>query len=129
MGLFAALDRLQISLCLVSSPSISQITLIGLRPGPNLCVGVQHTLLNHTLSRSPSFGVVDQFWAVQSSDVALAEMGVRIELSYFFDGEQIPSVAFEPALPSDAPMVMLKPLCGRSVEIDTSFTSVIRCFS
>ena len=65
-------------------------------PGPNLCVGASpHTVLNHTLSYTPSsLGVLDQFWTVQPSDVALAELGVRVELSYYFDGEASPSASY-----------------------------------
>ena len=38
------------------------------------------------------------FWITAASDLAMAEMGVRLEVRYQFDGEPTPSVAFEPAM-------------------------------
>lgn len=68
-------------------------------PVEKTCVGSSpYTLLNHSLSRQPGFGVVDQFWTVQQTDVELAVLGVREEFSYYFDGEANPSVVFEPAM-------------------------------
>ena len=71
-----------------------------LQGGPAVCAGRATTFLNHTLSRTPSFGAMNQFWTVQAPDIALARDGVRLEFSYFFDGELAPSVVFEPALAS-----------------------------
>ena len=70
-------------------------------PGPpaQTCVGGRpRVILNHSLTNQPGFGVIDQFWTVQQTDVELAMLGVREEFSYFFDGEAVPSVVFEPAM-------------------------------
>ena len=70
-------------------------------PGPpaQTCVGGRpRVILNHSLTNQPGFGVIDQFWTVQQTDIELAVLGVREEFSYFFDGEAVPSVVFEPAM-------------------------------
>ena len=48
--------------------------------------------LNHTLQPDATLGVVDQFWMVSSGEVELAKQGLRIEVSYWFDGEASKSV-------------------------------------
>ena len=54
--------------------------------------------LNHTLQSDATLGVIDQFWMVCSGEVELAKQGLRIEVSYWFDGEPEPSLVFEPAM-------------------------------
>jgi len=94
-------------LCWHAGPADAALRTFGstpdqLQPNPRAaktCVdGTPTTILNHTLSQQPGFGVVDQFWTVQQTDVELATMGVRTEFSYYFDGEAVPSVVFEPAM-------------------------------
>lgn len=75
-----------------------------LQPGKR-GTGVQHicldappvVFLNHTLGADATLGVVDQFWVVDGGEVGLAQQGLRLEISYWFDGEAQPSVVFEPA--------------------------------
>ena len=75
-----------------------------LQPGKR-GTGVQHicldappvVFLNHTLGAGATLGVVDQFWVVNGGEVGLAQQGLRLEVSYWFDGEAQPSVVFEPA--------------------------------
>jgi hypothetical protein len=97
MRLLALLDQATGTIRTFGSTPDQMMTIQG---GPAVCAGRSTTFLNHTLSRSPSFGVVNQFWTVQAPDVTLAEDGVRLEFSYYFDGEVKPSVVFEPALAS-----------------------------
>ena len=80
-----------------------------LQPGPpegKRGTGVQHiclgappvVFLNHTLEAVATLGVVDQFWLVNGGEVSLAKQGLRLEVSYWFDGEAEPSIVFEPAM-------------------------------
>ena len=80
-----------------------------LQPGPpegkrgsgvqHICAGAPPTVfLNHTLSDDATLGVVDQFWMVSGGELELAKMGLRLEVSYWFDGEPEPSIVFEPAM-------------------------------
>ena len=71
-------------------------------PSVKICVSDARRaiILNHTLSEQSVLGVMNQFWIVSQSDLVLAEMGARIEVSYHFDGETEPSVSFEPAMAS-----------------------------
>ena len=55
-------------------------------------------ILNHTLSDDAVWGCMDHFWVTANSDLAMAAMGVRLEVRYQFDGEASPSLAFEPAM-------------------------------
>jgi hypothetical protein len=55
-------------------------------------------IFNHSLSDDAEWGTMDMFWITAASDLAMAEMGVRLEVRYQFDGEPTPSVAFEPAM-------------------------------
>jgi hypothetical protein len=56
-------------------------------------------VLNHTLS-SPGakLGVMDHFWHVGSSSLGLAEAGLQTEVRYYVDGEEEPSIVFDPAM-------------------------------
>ena len=68
-------------------------------PSARLFVGDPPALiLNHTLSADARLGVMTHFWLEGANEVELASMGVRVEVRYQFDGEQTPSVAFEPAM-------------------------------
>lgn len=64
----------------------------------HICLGATPVVfLNHTLGAGATLGVVDQFWTVGADEVGLAKQGLRLEVSYWFDGEAQPSVVFEPA--------------------------------
>eukprot|EP01051_Picozoa_sp_SAG22_P017689 SAG22_NODE_2790_length_2209_cov_1.681043_3_plen_239_part_00 len=69
-------------------------------------------ILNHSLSSDAAYGAMDQFWVTAVSDLAMAEMGVRLEVRYQFDGEPTPSVAFEPAMMAGNGWAAV-PLAGR----------------
>eukprot|EP01047_Picozoa_sp_COSAG01_P029088 COSAG01_NODE_1984_length_8725_cov_8.562022_4_plen_539_part_00 len=69
-------------------------------------------IFNHTLSDDAEWGCMDQFWITADSDLAMAKMGVRLEVRYQFDGEPTPSVAFEPAMMAGNGWAAV-PLAGR----------------
>lgn len=55
-------------------------------------------VLNHTLSAGTKLGVMDHFWWCQGDDFAsMRAKNLRVEVQYLVDGEQTPSISFEPA--------------------------------
>jgi len=49
----------------------------------HLCVGAAPVVfLNHTLSEGAVLGVVDHFWMVAGSEVAMAEQGVQLQVGH-----------------------------------------------
>lgn len=63
----------------------------------SVCMGRPVTLLQHTVDSPARMGVMDHFWTTGSSEEQQAAAGVELTISYRFDGETTPSVAFNPA--------------------------------
>lgn len=62
-----------------------------------VCLGRPATLLQHTVESPARVGVMDHFWTTGSSEEQQAAAGVELVISYRFDGETTPSIAFNPA--------------------------------
>lgn len=61
-----------------------------------VCVGPPVLLQSHTVMDPGRVGVMTHLWHTGSSQEDLAAMGVRLVISYRFDDEHVPSLAFDP---------------------------------